>query len=162
MTAGLLRCCLKKEKLYKAFKKKPNITNENKYKKYINMLGKLIRIAGKNYYALKKFESSTCNIKKTWQIIKKIINKTINLNFVDSFKLNKVTISNKQAIVNKFNEYFVDIGPALAEKIPPPSDSHDSFLKNNYKNSFALLLTNAEEILSIVSDMFAIKKYWFR
>ena len=107
------------------------------------MLGKLIRIIEKNYYAL-KFQSSTCNIKQTWQIIKKIINKTNNLNFVDSFKLNKVTISNKQEIINKFNKYFVDIGPALAEKIPPPSDSHDSFLKNNYKNSFALFLTNAE------------------
>ena len=76
-------------------------------------------------------------------------------------KLNKVTISNKQEIVNKFNEYFVDIGPALAKKIPPPSDSYDSFLKSKYKNSFALFLTNAEEIVSIVSNMAAKKSAGF-
>ena len=49
-------------------------------------------------------------MKKTWEIIKKIINKTINLNFVDSFKLDMDTISNKQEIVNKFHEYWSSLG----------------------------------------------------
>ena len=53
---------------------------------------------------------------------------------------NKVT-SDKKEIVNKFNEYCVNIGPILADKIPPSTVGHKSFLEGDYKDYFSLFLT---------------------
>ena len=50
MTNGLIRCCLKNEKLYNLFKTNPISVNESKYKKYRNKLNRLIRITEKEYY----------------------------------------------------------------------------------------------------------------
>ena len=50
MTNGLLRCCLKKDKLYKRFKTNPIAVNESKYKKYRNKLNKLNRIRERVLY----------------------------------------------------------------------------------------------------------------
>ena len=61
--------------------------------------------------------------------------------------------SDKEEIVNKFNEYFVNIDPILADKIPPSTVGHKSFLEGVYKDSFSLFLTSPEEIKDIVTHM---------
>ena len=71
--------------------------NQN-IKKYRNKLNKLIRITEKEYYT-SKFESYTCNIKKTWQVIKNILNKN-STSISQSFNLNNKVTSDKEEIVN--------------------------------------------------------------
>ena len=66
------------------------------------------------------------------------------------FNLNNKVTSDKEEIVNKFNEYFVNIGPTLADKIPPSTVGHKSFLEGDYKDSFSLFQTSPEEIKDIV------------
>ena len=82
----------------------------------------------KEYYT-SKFESYTCNIKKTWQVIKNIFNKNGISATAQSFNLNNKVTSDKEEIVNKFNEYFVNIGPTLADKIIPSNVAINNFLK---------------------------------
>jgi hypothetical protein len=149
MTKGLVQSCIKKEKLYKLFINKPTPENNNKYKEYRNKLNKLLKTVEKSYFS-QKLDESMCNIKKTWQTIKTIINKNNNTPLSECFIYNHTIISDKTQIANKFNEYFVNIGPSLADKIPTCPITHRSYLAGNYKNSFTLFLTNPYEIMDLV------------
>ena len=58
-------------------------------------------------------------MKKTWKIIKNIISRNKQNSPTESFVDNGKTITDKNAIVQKFNDFFVNIGPTLASKIQP-------------------------------------------
>ena len=51
---------------------------------------------------------------------RQILNKNDLTPITDSFRDNNIVISDKHAIVRQFNEYFVNTGPTLANKIPNP------------------------------------------
>jgi len=152
MTAGLVRSCIKKEKLYKCQIRSPTDNNISAYKNFRNRLNKLIRIAQKNYYA-EKFEAYKHNSRQTWHTIKQIINKNDTVPITDSFRNGNEELTDKYAIVEKFNEYFVNVGPTLANKIPIVPDTCTKYLSGTYKNSFYLDPTSADEITRVVMLM---------
>ena len=52
-------------------------------------------------------------MKKTWSTINEVLNKTkMKKDFPDYFKIYGINVSNKKIIANKFNKYFIDIGPS--------------------------------------------------
>ena len=62
-----------------------------------------------------RFEKHKNNIKKTWSIIKEIINETtMTEQFPNSFKIDGTTVTDKTDIANQFNLFFTNIGPKLA------------------------------------------------
>ena len=65
MTNGLVRCCIKKEKLYKKRIRNPTDDNITAYKIYRNKLNKIIR-AAENAYYIERFDEYKLNIKQTW------------------------------------------------------------------------------------------------
>ena len=72
----------------------------------------------KRYYA-NLLATERRNMKKTWVILKGIVNKNKSNQSQSQFKLSDGTITNdKYMICEKFNEFFVSIGPNLAKKIP--------------------------------------------
>ena len=152
MTAGLVRSCITKEKLYKRQITCPTEANTTAYKNYSNKLNKTIRVAEKNYYA-DQFETYKSSSKNTWSIIKQILDKTSESQLVECFKYVDDDITDKEVIVHKFNEYFDNIGPTLANKIPLMSDNCSKYLTGTYKNSFSLYLTTPVEILQVVNSM---------
>jgi len=82
-----------------------------------------------------------------------ILNKNDITPITDLFKDNNIEISDKHAIVTKFNEYFVNIGPTLANKISNSPGSCTEYLSGAYKDSFSLYATTPEEIVKIVKVM---------
>lgn len=56
----------------------------------------------------------------------------------DSFKENKEIFSQPQEIANLFNEYFINVGPSLADKIPEKEISYKGYLTKRYRNSLFL------------------------
>ena len=150
MTTGILRCCIKKEKLYKDFKKSHSADSEKKYKIYRNKLNKLIKVVERDYYQ-DKFLYSATNIKKNWQIIKTILNKGNDSVITKSFKSGSTIIIDKNEIVNKFNKYFSNIGPSLAATILKPTSSHMDFPKNNLNNLFVCFLPALMKLLILVT-----------
>ena len=62
-------------------------------------------------------------------------------------------IVNPQEIVEQFNDYFVNIGNDLVRSIPIASTEFSSYLENNnsFMDTFALFLTNSNEIIEIVN-----------
>ena len=82
-----------------------------------------------------------------------MLNKNGTRPIAQSFNLNNKATSDKEEIVNKFNEYFVNIGPTLADKIPTFIVGDKSFLEGDYKYCFSLFLTSPEEIKDIVTHI---------
>ena len=71
------------------------------YKSYKNKLNHSLKWAEKKYYS-DLLDSNKDNIKKTWQIMKNIINKNKSKKVQDKFKLNyESMISDKPVISNK-------------------------------------------------------------
>ena len=112
MTPGLVRSCIKKEKLYKLRISNPTDDNILKYKVYRNKLNKILRAAENKYYA-EQFELFKSNTKQTWQTIKYILHNNDATQLTDSFKINNKDITDKHEIAKKFNEYFVNVGPSV-------------------------------------------------
>ena len=117
ITKGIIKSTIHKNKLYKRFLKKPSIKNEEIYKKYKNKLNHILRIAKKKYYS-GKFDESKNNIKLTWKTINELLNKTKRKSKLPtSFSDNEKKIDAPKEIADKFNDYFVNVGPSLAKKI---------------------------------------------
>ena len=55
-------------------------------------------------------------------------------------------------IASKFNNYFINIGPSLAEKIPSVPGTHLQYLKRN-SNSIFIKPTSSEEVISIANNL---------
>ena len=69
------------------------------------------------------------NMKKIWGVLEDIVNKSKARKIQSEFKLNDGNItSNKLVISEKFNEFFINIGPSLAEKIPKIARTPESYL----------------------------------
>ena len=92
------------------------------YHDYKNILQRIIRVAEKDDYE-KMFRENRDNIVTSWKLIHNIINnKKYNRNndefHIDSCKIT-CKITDKTIIAEKFNAFYVNIGPSLASKIPP-------------------------------------------
>ena len=93
-------------------------------------------------------------MKKTWGILKDIINKNKTNKVQSQFKLNDGSItSNKWIISEKFNDLFINIGPTLADKIPKQSKIPESYLGSRIENSILLAPVTLTEIDDIFKTL---------
>ena len=93
------------------------------------------------------------NIRKSWQILKDIINKKRKQSNVSSVRNNGNVISEKTQISNSFNSFFVNIGPTLARKIPKDSRSPAIYLTKTVNDSMLIIPALQEEITSIIKNL---------
>ena len=116
ITKGILKSRKTKNILYKKFIKKPTKENESIYKAYRNKFNKVKNAAKKCYYN-KEFNEHKGNLRYQWKLINEVINKNkLKPELQDCFVQNETLISDSTEISNKFNEYFVNVGPNLARK----------------------------------------------
>jgi hypothetical protein len=149
MTKALLVSTRKKNKLYKQFMAKINPARESLYKKYKNKLTHLIKGAKKAYYE-KRFDAVKNNQKATWKLINEFINKRARSSSLpSSFKKGSCTLTDPKDIANSFCNFFANIGPELASKIPHHNVSFRSFLDLSYSESMFLCPTNKNELQDI-------------
>ena len=64
---------------------------------------------------------------------------------------NNKVITDPKTIADGFNNYFVNIGPTLASKIPDNNVSHRQFLSDGIKPSLFLKPTNETDIKQVIS-----------
>ena len=150
MTNGLANCCYNKSKLYKKFKCYPTIINENAFKIYRNKLKAILWQAERNFYT-NKIIACAADQKQIWKILNYLISKKKNQQTDFSLDYNGQIITNPADIVDRFNNFFVNIGPDLASRIPPTDINFTKYLKGTYKNSFYLSPTNAQEVIQVAS-----------
>ena len=103
-----------------------------------------------NYYR-SEILSNKNNLRKVWDIIIQVVNRKKGSKIHEKFIHNDKEITDPKAIANGFNNYFVNIGPTLASKIPNSNLSHRRFLPENLDFPLFLEPTNETEIKNIVS-----------
>ena len=114
-------------------------------------MNRLRKRAESDYYS-KQLQINKHNMKKTWDIIKETINKKRNTQVQDKFKLpNEEFTDDKKAISDKFNHFFVNIGPQLAAKIGKQSRVPTSYLTNNQINYIMLTPVTYKEVMKLIN-----------
>ena len=71
--------------------------------------------------------------------------------------VDKKYITLETEIAKKFNEFFIEIGPSLARKIPTPSKPFESFLKKTTKKNSTTLTERCIAINELKDTFFSLK-----
>ena len=113
---------------------------------------KKIRLSKASYYSgmFCKYKS---NMKKTWQLINEVV-RPGGGNTADSCKIvsNGVELSTAEAC-NNFNDFFVDIGPNIADTLRPSAETFHSLLPGNYLESFFFNDISSNEVKNIIMGL---------
>ena len=102
-------------------------------KTYNHILKRNIRQAKILYYQ-HQFVQYKNNIKKTWGVLKELVNRTSMKNILPQyFIVDREVPTDKHVIANRLNTFFTNIGPKLASQIVTDGNSsyEDFFNKPN-------------------------------
>ena len=152
LTDALKMSIIRKNELYVKLKRHFSTDQDLFYKRYKSQLAKLLRTAERDYY-LNKLQSEQGNIKKTWGILKEVINNKRKMLSQNKFSNNGVNITDGYEIATKFNEFFVNIGPDLASKIDDTGTNPITFLKGTFDNSMFLTPCSDIEVTEIINSL---------
>ena len=142
----------KREKLVIAMVKDPTDANKKAYTVLKNhVLGKQ-RKAERTYFR-EQFEMHSADLRKSWNVIKTLIGKSDKVSHQSqiNFLINGTVTSDNAIIANSFNDYFVNVGRTLANKIIC-NDNPLSYITTN-KTSITLQAINKHEIINIISNL---------
>ncbi len=159
ITFGIINSINYRDDLYTKFKKaNPDSPIHETYKinlkTYNKILKKSIRLAQIMYYE-KVFQKYQSDIKNTWKTINTILDRTKKKKtFPLIFKDNEKIITNKIDIANRFNTFYADIGPQLAQKIVmPKGKSFKDYLTVKHNLAFKFENVDDEAIKKIISSL---------
>lgn len=155
ITPGLLRCIRTRDKMHMQLK----VVQNNKiltitYTRYRNFCNKLLKKV-KTEFEKSELEKHKNNIKMTWQTIQQI---TYTAKPKTSCDRLLSLATNAQLSVDSVNDYFVNVGKNIADKIHPtnsdPGDVAD-FLNNlpSRTNSIGLIDADKAEINDILNGL---------
>ena len=142
----------RKNKLYRISLKHRTSYNITLYREYRNKLNTLLKIEEKKYYQSLILANKN-NPKKTWGIIKQVINKSKCSKLSSEFSHNGSILNDKKYIANAFNDYFVNIGPTLASKIPQLGIDYRNFMPQQNNMSFFLCPAEELEVKKIILQL---------
>ena len=142
-----------KNKLYYAYKRVQSVHNEMLYKSYKSNLHKLMKMAEKQYYHSLLLQNKE-NMRKSWGIIKSIINKNKKPVCQSKFKLNTGEVTSDKFIISKqFNDFFINIGPSLSKSIPHVNCLPQHYMGEAVKECLFLDPVSITEIKEIINDL---------
>ena len=153
MTDGLLVSSNHKKKLFKIKLHKPTDINILRYKNYCTVFNSVRRKRKKIYYT-ELLQTYKKDSKRTWSILKNVIQKSkMDGTLPSTFLINRNLVSNKKEIANGFNEFFTNIGKNLADSILETGMCYTRHLQNNNNRSFFMSPVTPDEIISIVKTL---------
>jgi len=159
ISGGIIRSIRFRDKLYQRIKKTP-VSSIQHYQLTINLktynriLKKVIRETKKLYYE-KQFKRFESDIKQTWLTIKEIIGKTKDKRTTPNFfNINNTNVTDDYDISKEFNNFFANVGPELASKIPViPNKTFRSYLNDSHTTHFKFKNINEHEISKIIDGL---------
>ena len=94
------------------------------------------------------------DMKKSWGIIKQIINRNQKPHMQNRFKIgDNLITSDKNIICNRFNDFFVNVGLTLAKSIPKVNESPLSYMGNRLIESIYLEPVTENEINTLIKAL---------
>jgi len=149
LTSALKNSIARKNWLYKISVRSPCF--QNVYNTYRNKLTSLLRKTEKDHYE-KLIEENKNNLRRSWQIIKSVINKNKCRAQQQEFNINGQVTTDATVISNKFNSFFANIGPSLAQKVPVSSILPTHYVKP-VASSLNLDQVSPESVSTIISNL---------
>ena len=153
---GILTSIKDRDTLYKAFAKATDPTNKSelflRYKQKRNLIVTLLRESKKQYFA-DFFEEHKSDVKKTWEGIRNIVNvsKKSHVSPSQLFYKNETHSTNK-AMANAMNDFFVNIGNMVEQKIPHVETNFTDYLNDPNPDTIFLKLVTLEETIASISQ----------
>jgi len=106
LTIGLKKSISTKNKLYVKSIKHPSMQNKLDYKEYKSKLHRLLQKSEREHYD-SLFSQYKNNIRKSWDLIKNVLNKGKRPTLPEVFCIDGNDCENKSLIANKFNKFYV-------------------------------------------------------
>ena len=152
LSVGLKHSIKVKNKLYIKAMKYPTFTNKNTYNKYKQVLKRVLKQAEKDHYD-SAFQNYKNDLKKSWKVMNEAINKNAITPLSSQFKINGKIETDKSLIANHFNDYFVNIGCDLAEKIPSVTSNSMANIQTQVSNSIVIEPVTESETNNVISQL---------
>ena len=152
LTDGLRKAIKHKNKLYKKLRKsllRTSLWNINSIK---NKLNKLLKESERMYYQ-DMFENYRGNMKQTWNVIKRILNKNKKSITINTIQHAGKTVTDSTEIANVFNDFFTNVEADLAKKTPFTDKLPSSFQKDKMYNSMVLEQVTPDELDKIIHGL---------
>nr|XP_006825124.1 PREDICTED: RNA-directed DNA polymerase from mobile element jockey-like [Saccoglossus kowalevskii] len=135
-------------------KKNPhNIQIRTYYRKYRNLLCKLLKVAKKRYYTNKL---NSANNNQKWQVINEILNKTTNNIPQKLVNADDNILTNNTDIAEEVVAFFTNIGPNLADNITNNGD-HNKYLNRCQSKSFFFHSVSEHDVFTGINHLDSIK-----
>ena len=159
ITLGIIKSIEFRDQLYKQLKSTPTESYEydrikHNLKLYNGYLSHCIRCAKKDFYT-REFDKYKNDIRKTWDTLKLVINKTKpKTQFPNHFLINNRIVTETASIADEFNKYFTEIGSNLASTINTSNKpSFKSYLNKPCSSSFNFEYTTPEGVGKVISNL---------
>ena len=134
LTSALKNSIKMRNKLYVKAINSKTLHSQLVYTDYKRVLNSSLRSAERNHYDT-LFKANTKNLRKTWTIIKEVINESKNSTLPSKFIINnKITTDGKETS-ERFNDFYVNKGKNLAKKIPDTDKNPTSYIKQSNMSS---------------------------
>lgn len=125
--------------------------NRKSYLEYKRILNRLLKKCERDHYD-NLFKQNIGNIKKSWELIKEVINKhkhSENTEFIIDGKKEH----NPKLIASTFNQLYLDIGIKLSQTLPNAQRSFASFMPAPNPNSLFLRPAYVNEVRNIICGL---------
>ena len=157
---NIKKCIKKKNKMYwtSIHKRAQDPEYQSRYRQYKNELSNILDKLEREHYN-KILLKSKADIKKTWSILKGIINKHRANRISSKFKVNGKLTTDKVSIANAFNDFYINVGPNLASKISSNGSPLD-FLNEPLPDNISLQKVEKEEVSKIVDKLKSSSSGW--
>ena len=159
ITLGIIRSIKFRDKMYVRFKQCPQNSEEyhvlkNNLRVLNSILKRTINEAKTKYYE-NLFNQYKSNIKMTWKTISEIICKSNSKRKeLEKIIVDSNVVTNKREICERYNEFFTNIGPKLAEKIETGNKKRfDAYLKQRVLTTFSFSLVDDKSIITCISSL---------
>ena len=90
--------------------------------------------------------------KKSWQVIKSVINIRKNILINTKSTVNSATLNDGNVIANKFNNLFVNVGTVLVKSIPPSDKNPVDYIQQVIITNLYFDPTTENEICKIIGS----------
>ena len=158
-TKGIKISVITRDKLHRKSLRTKRITDVKKYKKYRNLLSRIIKIS-KDFYDAEIIEKYEDDKRRVWQQINKMTNrkshKKISVDLLIDAKGNE--LRDKKEIANNLNDHFNTIGSKMASKFENSArkDPLRHITRSPLCTMYFLFATN-DEISKLISEIEAKK-----
>ena len=157
VTFGLLKSMEERDLAFKLFAKETDTSKKDilweSFRVKRNLIKILVRDSKRQYY-MNFFEENKTNLKRTWEGIRNVVNiSKKKKTAINSLSYKDKYITDKVEIANSLNEFFVNIGNTVEEKIPQTNKNYKEYLGNRVVNSFLPSPVMENEIEDIISKM---------